>query len=315
MPAALLLVACLAARCSGLVANTRAVRPRARGARAADPGVSAAKAAAPEAAAAVAAQEAAAAALAPAAALAARWSLSLNVGREGGTWMPAEWAASGARLLLKVAVEFDAAPYGGAAEPLLGRSAFSVRPIGVATFVGPKGTTEVPIGCGGWSLQPPKRGERPALLRFFLDFPAGAARNDVTIPAGRVFFSSPAWQQPEIEGGLVYWQSAKDQLAAAAAALVAAPDGTPGVFGRAGQFRDKVNLVEARDAALSRFDRIRSLMPEDPRATGRAGSWPGLLSNSSFTLGGGGLVVKKRGRLLFGAEYHILGKFEPAPMQ
>ena len=29
--------------------------------------------------------------------------------------------------------------------------------------------------------------------RFFVDFPEEAARNDVTLPAGRVFFSSACW--------------------------------------------------------------------------------------------------------------------------
>ena len=31
-------------------------------------------------------------------------------------------------------------------------------------------------------------------LRFFVDFPAEASRNDVTLPAGRVFFSTTCWE-------------------------------------------------------------------------------------------------------------------------
>ena len=47
------------------------------------------------------------------------------------------------------------------------------------------------VACdgGGWWAAPTGRpGEQS--LRFFLDFPQGAERNDVSIPPGRVFFSS-----------------------------------------------------------------------------------------------------------------------------
>ena len=61
------------------------------------------------------------------------------------------------------------------------------------SFVGPQGQVDVEVDDGGWATLPIlnqklDNGERK--LRFFLDFPYGAQRNDVTIPKGRVYFSS-----------------------------------------------------------------------------------------------------------------------------
>ena len=56
----------------------------------------------------------------------ASWKLSLSIGRETGTWMPEEWAASGARLLLPITVEFDSEPYPGEPEALVGQTCFRV---------------------------------------------------------------------------------------------------------------------------------------------------------------------------------------------
>ena len=57
----------------------------------------------------------------------ASWKLSLSIGRETGTWMPEEWAASGARLLLPITVEFDSEPYPGEPEALVGQTCFRAR--------------------------------------------------------------------------------------------------------------------------------------------------------------------------------------------
>ena len=47
------------------------------------------------------------------------WRLSLNVGREPGTWMPKEWAASGARLAMPIDVHFSSVAAPNWREPLL----------------------------------------------------------------------------------------------------------------------------------------------------------------------------------------------------
>ena len=85
--------------------------------------------------------------------------------------MPEEWAASGARLLLPITVEFDSVPYPGEPEALVGRTCFRVRPLGDASFVGVGGKVTVPVRGGAWAIQPPKPPQKPALLRFWLEFP------------------------------------------------------------------------------------------------------------------------------------------------
>ena len=101
----------------------------------------------------------------------ASWKLSLSIGRETGTWMPEEWAASGARLLLPITVEFDSEPYPGEPEALVGQTCFRCRPVGESSFVGVGGKVTVPVRGGAWAIQPPKPPQKPALLRFWLEFP------------------------------------------------------------------------------------------------------------------------------------------------
>ena len=125
--------------------------------------------------------------------------INVNVGREPGTWMDKEWAVSGARLVLPVSVRFtnERVDLGIPGEAALGgrycRKLEVLDERKTVFFVGPNGQVEVPVNDGGWSTLPiierkTESGERA--LRFFLDFPAGARRNDVSIPSGRVYFSS-----------------------------------------------------------------------------------------------------------------------------
>ena len=67
----------------------------------------------------------------------------------------------------------------GGADLLPGRA--SVRE---SSFVGSGGKVTVPVRGGAWAIQPPKPPQKPALLRFWLEFPEEAKRNDVTLPPG-----------------------------------------------------------------------------------------------------------------------------------
>ena len=119
------------------------------------------------------------------------FKITMSVGRESGTWMDKSWAASGARLLLPLQCSFtgDELDLGfPGEEALAGRYCRRLDCDG-GSFVGPGGTVTVACDGGGWWAAPTGRpGEQS--LRFFLDFPEGAERNDVSIPPGRVFFSS-----------------------------------------------------------------------------------------------------------------------------
>ena len=54
--------------------------------------------------------------------------------------------------------------------------------------MGPKGVVTVTPTSGAWVTLP--LGGGATAVRFYLDFPEEAQRNDVTLPATRVFFSS-----------------------------------------------------------------------------------------------------------------------------
>ena len=121
--------------------------------------------------------------------------ITLNIGREPGTWMPDGWAASGARLSFPVDVEFSAEQATQFVEPLLGEAAGTnrLRVLRPGSFVGAAGEVSVATANGAWRETPTGAGGE-AQLRFFLDFPQEATRNDVTLPAGRLFFTTGCWQ-------------------------------------------------------------------------------------------------------------------------
>ena len=120
---------------------------------------------------------------------------NVNVGREPSTWMPNEWAASGARLSLPTEMTFleEELDLGVPGEESLGGRYARKLSCEGGSFVGPKGIVDVKANGGGWIARPTNRRPGEYLLRFFVDFPEEAARNDVTLPAGRVFFSSACW--------------------------------------------------------------------------------------------------------------------------
>mmetsp|Transcript_4981 Transcript_4981/g.12895 ORF Transcript_4981/g.12895 Transcript_4981/m.12895 type:complete len:251 (+) Transcript_4981:176-928(+) len=95
----------------------------------------------------------------------ARLRLTLDIGRERNTWMPQTWAASGRRLEIPVAVEMQP---GGI-----------VMPLGVAAFI------KLEVGPGEWRVE-------GGTLRFWLTI-GELSRGDITLPAGRLYFSAPVW--------------------------------------------------------------------------------------------------------------------------
>ena len=151
-----------------------------------------------------------------------RCGITLSVGREPGTWMDKDWAASGARLMLPLTLQFtdEDMDLGIPGEQALG-GRFCQRVTcegGGGSFVGPKGTVDVPVEGGGWTTsRTSRRGE--SRIRFFLDFPEGASRNDVDIPKGRVFFSSACFDDGSKD------DSGKQEIDIPASELLEMPSG------------------------------------------------------------------------------------------
>ena len=123
---------------------------------------------------------------------------TLNLGREPGTWMPQEWAASGARLSLPLELRFsdELVDLGFPGEEVFGGRAARRLVCDGGSFVGPQGEVKVSSTGGAWVVEPSGQ-EGEGRVRFFLDFPEGATRNDVSLPAGRVYFSCACWESAE----------------------------------------------------------------------------------------------------------------------
>lgn len=249
------------------------------------------------------------------------WRLRLNVGREPGSAMPPEWANSGARLAFSVDVRFsDERSQSAAAEPLIGPldGTRNLQPLSdTASFVGTNGEVTVPIGAGAWRATQID-GPSTAELRCYLDFPEGAVRNEVELPAGRIFFTGAVvWDEKALlkaEAEAASLSQDLDALKAEALALAdEASDSSSSPIAKAAAVRkgvlvqDKQRLKKAQLA-----DAFRSL----PDREGAQGSGT---STSSAALPGvvvgraqrGCLSVKRRGGL-FGLRevYNIIGRYE-----
>lgn len=129
-----------------------------------------------------------------------KWRISLNIGREKNSHYAErrpEWGASGGRLLLPIDIEFAAEAANLGLEPVLGQAGVRVlRPLGDARFISMAGEQTVRVEPGGWQVRPTDNGE--FILRFCVDFPDGAVRNDVTLPAKRVYFQTSIWDDAQL---------------------------------------------------------------------------------------------------------------------
>ena len=237
------------------------------------------------------------------------WRVKLDIGLERGSWMPRTvegWGASGGRLLVDAVVDFEAAS-AAEGEELVGPQektrvlTVTSAPAKVVAFDGER---EVAFTSGGWCVQrtvfakPTDEG----LLRFWLDCPSGAERNDVSLPPGeRIFFSTGVWDSAEALRELA------DDAAAVEAKLGALEAEERGAAAEDDAWA-KIPFVALRRRVL-RQEQLQSLRSR--RAYHE--SFPGLggADRAALMAKGGSLSLKRRsGR---GTEYHILGTFRAEP--
>lgn len=151
-----------------------------------------------------------------------KWALSLNIGREDGTdGMPCAWAASGARLPLKLEAQFeelgDDSPE---LEPILvpyadaGQRSWRLRPLSSAKFIGMHGQERVPVSAGAAAVTPIPFATQCGkhAVRFWLDFER-MRHHDVELPASRLFFFANAWDGPRLETSLDEAKSLEKRVA------------------------------------------------------------------------------------------------------
>merc|ERR1719182_1399919 len=111
--------------------------------------------------------------------------------------MPSDWGASGGLLSLPLSLRFsdEVVDLGVPGEESLnGGARYAKRLLcDGGSFISAQGVQRVECSGGAWATDSsPITGARS--LNFFLDFPEEAARNDVTLPAGRVYFSGACWE-------------------------------------------------------------------------------------------------------------------------
>ena len=240
----------------------------------------------------------------------ARWTLRLDFGREPGTSMPRAWAASGARLALPVDVEAGAARAADARE--LGGGASRLAAVGAASFVGADGLRAVAVGDGGWTL----RGDA---LRGWIDLGDAVERNDVRVPAARLYLTAAVWRggdaRADAAAALAPLRAA---TACAQAALEAALDHASGdrrldgadALETARAYADTAALVAARDAALRRQRTAEADLPSGrPEDAGDFGPWPGAREPVAFARG----AIAVRRRALLGDAFDVVGAWRAAP--
>mmetsp|Transcript_5126 Transcript_5126/g.13770 ORF Transcript_5126/g.13770 Transcript_5126/m.13770 type:complete len:497 (-) Transcript_5126:1342-2832(-) len=124
-----------------------------------------------------------------------RWRLSLDVGREQGTWMPKTWGASGERLRLFLEIEFSDNPLMEWEDFLNGsKGSKTLKVVNHCLNSAPsmnEGSLTIDVSDGGWRIAPGEGPYGTDLLRFYFDVNQETHHtgSDVYCPEGRVFFT------------------------------------------------------------------------------------------------------------------------------
>ena len=101
------------------------------------------------------------------------------------------------------------------------------------------------------------------MLRWYLDFPDGAVRNDVELPAGRVFFTGACWDVGALEDAEAECERLEDEIEAQSAEVtrLAKAEGA-GVFGKLWSTRKAVLANDKLVNLRRRLQDRRNGMPD-----------------------------------------------------
>ena len=258
----------------------------------------------------------------------AQCSLQVSVGRIPGTAMPKEWAASGAQLGFNLEVEFcddPCANYEMTKERLLQGTAIAsknnvlrpkasslkaVEPLNEPTFISTTGTETIKVTEGAYAgeLQDPQ--SQLYGFRFFLDFPEGAVRNDVELPAERVYFLSSCWIQNEYA-----FQQAQERYNEFEESLeeiqreitkIQEDSKSNGILGKAMNVRALTLLVDKKKEALGKLGELEQLYPLQESTQREFVQGP---KDLLFPKKGYIAVKRFRGAIQTREQYHWVGTF------
>ena len=244
--------------------------------------------------------------------------LALSIGRIPGTAMPPEWAASGAKLGLTLELEFtdDTANYEMTKERLLtgnGNIAspsklYTTIPLNEPTFISSKGTEIVKVQPGAYSIQIQDLSSQQYALRFFIDFPEGAIRNDVELPPERVYFLSSCWNNDN-ERVLNQAKERQRRLMEGVEEITRQLDrideesSNGNLFQKAMKFRESVTLIEKRDRLKFQLEELEQTYPLEAARI--------IHGPNDIIFAKEGVIAVKRLRGAMGTreQYHWIGTF------
>jgi hypothetical protein len=145
-------------------------------------------------------------------------TLAVEVGRIPGTAMPPEWAASGAKLGFTLEVGFtdNAAEQMItrdmlAGDAMMGNKPQTIIPLQPPSFISLTGSEVIDVKPGVYGCQIQNRDSEQYALRWYLDFPNGAKRNDVELPAERIYFLSRCWLPSSNDEGMLALENARKE--------------------------------------------------------------------------------------------------------
>lgn len=258
--------------------------------------------------------------------------------------MPPEWAASGAKLGFALEVEFTNEPCeyemtkerlltgGDDASSLMGNNKLlTVEPLNEPSFVSVTGKETIHVQSGAYGCQIQGLESRQYAFRFFLDFPEGAKRNDVELPAERIYFLSSCWllndndsksnnssnnddddgttKQSSSTSPLDRARRRKDKLEQSIQQITSELEemeqksSTQNIFQKAASFRESINLVEKRGRLSAQLEELEQTYPLDSSKV--------IDGPNGITFAKEGVVAVKRLRGAMGTmeQYHWVGTF------
>ncbi|GAX10303.1 hypothetical protein FisN_3Lh504 [Fistulifera solaris] len=257
----------------------------------------------------------------------AEWQILVNIGREEGSWMPESWAASGARLSfpMDVMVASDYTAEKDKEYEFMGGNSMRLLVLEDPTFVSSDGEQFIGIREeGAWKMQMPKQRGAAGTVRFWIDVEqadglsqgVGAVRNDVTLPAERIFFMSKCWREEDLKIAarkMKPYETAAEEAQRRVEEQLSHETGDRRLDGT-DPLETALGTISMAKLIKDRDDRMRDLREAEnklPRNAERLklGFWPG--SDEKLAIGEGTIAVKRK--KLLGDEFHILGKWRAVP--
>jgi hypothetical protein len=234
------------------------------------------------------------------------WKLSLDIGREPGTWMPKDWGVSGSRLKIDFEFEFSD-------RQLYEREDF-LGSMGDAKIVSVKdskmvlspsiteGTKEIAVKDGGWRVSKGKGPMGSDLLRFYVEIDEEVSRTggDVYCPAGRIYCSCGFFNMDRPSNGeKAMYKKRLDDLIDRAEAL----DEEILQAGFLGKLQKNAQMIKLKVEMQETAERYRGASAIEPDTSILRFSPEGDVGLTKE----GGVCCKVEKNMA--TEYHILGRF------